>query len=323
MGGGGGRIRLVHEIAAGQVDSGRLQNPDLPFPILQLLPDGVRHRGVCHFFRQLLFENLPQPLLLPAGIPCQKGLHRQGRQVGPARLQEVPAQPRSQPVELLLQTLDPAGGGPILLQLPGSSDRQVQLGALPAGTLQAVEDRHHGVVVPGGQGIELVVVAAGATQGQAQKDLGGGADDVVQLIESVGFGIGGFIVPGSQAEIPGGDEGLGRGVRQLVSGQLFQDKAVEGFVPVEGPDHVVPVFPGVGLGAVPLVSVAFGVANQVQPVPGPALPICRSRQQIIDGCLVGSLARVLQKSVLLRQVGGQSNQVEIEPPQQLMGFGRG
>ena len=166
-----------------------------------------------------------------------------------------------------------------------------------------------------------MVVTAGATQGQSQEDLGCGADDIVQLIESVGFRIGGFIVPGSQAEIPGGDHGLGRGVLQLVSGQLLQHKAVKGLVPVEGPDHVVPVFPDVGLGAIPLVTVAFGVADQVQPVPGPALSVGRTRQQVVDGRLIGSLAGVLQKGFLLCQVGWQSSQVEVEPPEQLMGFG--
>ena len=135
MGGRRVPIRFVKEIAAGQIDPGGFQSLDFLFPGPQLLADSIRHGGVVDLLFQLFPEGQPQALLLPAWIPGQEGLHRQGWQVGPARLQEGPPQPGSQPVELFLQVLDLAGDGPVLLQLPGSPDGQVQLLAALPGAL--------------------------------------------------------------------------------------------------------------------------------------------------------------------------------------------
>ena len=86
-------------------------------------------------------------------------------------------------------------------ELRRSSDRQVQFGAAFVRPLQAVEHRHHAVVVARGQRLELVVVAAGAAERQAEEHLRRRADHVVQLVEAVLLRVGRLVVPGAQAVI--------------------------------------------------------------------------------------------------------------------------
>ena len=77
------------------------------------------------------------------------------------------------------------------------------------GSLERLEDRDHAVIVVHGQRLELVVVAAGAAEGQAQEDLGGRVDQVVELVVAVLFRVGRLVVPGAEPVVAGGDQGLG------------------------------------------------------------------------------------------------------------------
>ena len=115
------------------------------------------------------------------------------------------------------------------------------------GCARAVQDTGHGVVVHGGHGIELVVVTAGAAQGQAHDAT---ADDVDLLVGNVEVHLGlvalGQHLRGDHEET-GGDQLPvtlpGRIVRQQVTGNLFANELVVGHVRVEGVDDVVAVSP--------------------------------------------------------------------------------
>ena len=141
----------------------------------------------------------------------------------------------------------------------------------------AGKDGDQGVVVPGQDGVELVVVAAGAGDAQSQNALGDYVKllvvDVVDHPDLVLLGDG----LGPQGQKPGGDDPAPVGLQatcpgKQISGDLFQDELVVWKVPVEDIDHVVPVTPGMGVLVVLVVAGGVRVAGHVQPVPAPSAP---------------------------------------------------
>src|SRR5262249_20320858 len=74
--------------------------------------------------------------------------------------------------------------------------------------------------------IDLVIVAAGAVHRQAEKDLAGGGDDVIQPVIACLFAIGRLVVPDAKAVVGGGDDAVIAAVRQLVAGELFANEAI-------------------------------------------------------------------------------------------------
>ena len=88
-------------------------------------------------------------------------------------------------------------------------DGQIQFRSAISRPLESVEDRHHAVVVALRQRFELVIVAAGATESEAKKDLRGGAEDVVQLVVAI-FRVGRLIVPGAEPVEARSRQRLGR-----------------------------------------------------------------------------------------------------------------
>src|SRR5439155_23402555 len=80
-----------------------------------------------------------------------------------------------------------------------------------------------------------------------------------------------------------------------------------------GIDGVIPVAPGVGLGAVALVAVGFGVANRVEPVSSPALAVLRTGKKIVHDALERSWGGIVQEPALFFRSWRQANQIEIGP----------
>ena len=103
-------------------------------------------------------------------------------------------------------------------------------------------------VVVEGDGVVLVVVAAGAPDRQTQESTRDGIDTVEAF---VGPGLGslhGAVIPDSQAEESGAGQQLVLVLAlQQVTGDLSRDEQVVGHVPVEGLDHPVAVAPGIGI----------------------------------------------------------------------------
>lgn len=134
--------------------------------------------------------------------------------------------------------------------------------------LDTIEEGHHGKVISLGDGVSFVVVALAAVEGDAEEGFSGDVDDVSDGI-GVGLGaVGGFVVALHEGHEAGGDEGVEGFVGELVAGELFEEKAVVGFVLVEGFDDVVAVAPDLGLLAVAFEAVGLGVADKVEPMRG-------------------------------------------------------
>lgn len=70
------------------------------------------------------------------------------------------------------------------------------------------------------------------------------------------------------------------------------EESIVGLVLIEGPDHVIAIATGVGLGRIALVTVGLGVANQVEPVPAPGLSIMGGGEQSNDQPLVSIRSKI-------------------------------
>ena len=156
-----------------------------------------------------------------------------------------------------------------------------------------------------------MVVAARAANGQAQEGRGSDPEHVVKLIVAVDPGIGRFIVPGAEAQKGGGDLRLGIGAFEFITRQLLGEETVERLVLPEGLDHVIPVAPGVRFRSVALVTVGFGVANDIEPVAGPTLSVRRAVEQIVDEPVVGLGRFIGQERFRFSGSRGQAGQDEV------------
>ena len=191
----------------------------------------------------------------------------------------------------------------------------------------AGKDGDQGVVVPGQDGVELVVVAAGAGDAQPQNALGDHVKllvvDVVDHPDLVLLGNG----LGSQGQKPGSDDPAPVGFQAAcpgnqVSGDLFQDELVVRKVPVEDIDDVVPVTPGMGVFVVLVVAGGVRVAGHVQPVPAPVLPVPRRVEQPPDHFVEGVGGGVVQETFDVLDGRRQAGQVESGSPQEGQLVGR-
>ena len=144
-----------------------------------------------------------------------------------------------------------------------------------------VEDRLDAVVVTNGYGVELVIVAASTIDGESQEGLPNDADQIIHLffpgdgpLRGVGLRIAGLI-PRSRNQHARSDDSL-RGHRlQHISGHLLPHEAVVGGVGVEAANDVVAKLPSMVSRSVVFEALAFRVADDVQPMPGPAFSVAR------------------------------------------------
>ena len=81
---------------------------------------------------------------------------------------------------------------------------------------------------------------------------------------------------------------------QLVSGELFDHKAVVRLVRVERPDHVIAIAPCVGALVVVGIAGSIGVTHDVEPMPAPLLTVRGTSEETVDKPLPRSGARVLK-----------------------------
>ncbi len=146
-----------------------------------------------------------------------------------------------------------------------------------------LEEGHHGIVVMCWNGIELVVVTAGAVHRQSQKGRGGRAHHIVQFIGPL---VGGeHRVAAFHRIHRSPDQESGGGVfAQSIAGYLLADEPVERSVFIEGADHIIPVRPRILAGVVLLKAVAFRKTDHIQPMPRPPLAETGRSQQMIDEC---------------------------------------
>ena len=165
-------------------------------------------------------------------------------------------------------------------------------------------------------------MAAGAIDGQSQKDLARGRDQIIELVVQREFPVGRIVVPYPQTVIACGDQTLGAAVGQFVASQLFPNEPVVGFVGVEGADDVVAVPPGVGLGLVGLVTVGLSEAHQIEPMTPPLLAVMGRLEQAIDQMLPGLRRCIVNEGLDLLGRRRQPREVVSHPPDQRPSAGR-
>ena len=139
-----------------------------------------------------------------------------------------------------------------------------------------------------------MVVATGTGDGQAQERLGHHVEPVVHPVGLVLANIDRRVdLLAQEPETRAQDRLIGTCFRiearvlQQVAREMLGDELVVGNVLVQGPDDVIAILPRVRDRRVELVAPGLGVADEVQPVPPPALAEPGRREQPIDQPLVG------------------------------------
>ena len=164
--------------------------------------------------------------------------------------------------------------------------------------------------------VELVIVAAGAAQRQAEPDRRRRLHPVDRVLdEELVDDDAAFAVLAVVAVEGGGDALLARCAGQHVAGKLLDRELVERHVRVVGVDHPVAPAPHRPL-AVGLVAVRVRVAGGVEPLHRHPLAVARRAEQPVDGLLVGVRGVVVEERGQLARGRRQPRQVQRRPPQQ-------
>ena len=191
------------------------------------------------------------------------------------------------------------------------------------------EDPRQGVVVRGGDRIELVVVAAGAPDAEREDRAGRGIDHLVRHVHVELLGV--DLVEVVRAEREESRRNLvvhsllGAPVRQQVARDLLTYELVERLVVVERADDVVAVPPCDRERKVPCPAHRVGIAHDIQPVPAPALAEPVGFEQPVHHPVVRPVTVVTEEVLKLLGRRRQAGQVQRCPPEQvfLPGIGGG
>ncbi len=204
------------------------------------------------------------------------------------------------------------------LQVPATAPRRLVLSSEPSAigglvgraavpeVVDVPEEREQPVIILLGDRVDLVVVAAGAVDRQAEERPG-------RWWRRCRRGRRNTPARGRSARRPRCRGGSNRWRSdasaspsgKLVAGELLADEAVVRLVVVERADDVVAVAPGARLGVVALVAVGLGEADEVEPVPAPLLAVARRGEQAVDEPFVGVGRRVGQERL---DLGGRRRQ---------------
>ena len=186
-----------------------------------------------------------------------------------------------------------------------------------AGTLQVAGE---GVVVPGRYGVELVVVAAGATHRQPEESFGINIDLVVHAVALVAPDVHRRVRGLTQVPKAGALRGLvpSRGrvdarVFHQVAGDVLDHKIGVRHVGVHGADDVVAVAIRLRNRIIRLVAARLGETHQVEPVLPPALAEVRRGQQPFDKIFVGVRRSTCNKRPNFLRCRRQADEVEVQP----------
>ena len=129
-----------------------------------------------------------------------------------------------------------------------------------------------------------MVMASCASDGQPKESRPDGDHDIVGVIELSSKGIIGLIVPNMESIEARCDDRfapsvllvrwtVALGLGPLVTGELFDDELVVGFVLDQRIDNVVAVSPSVGFEAIAFVAIGFSEADPIEPVSPPTFAV--------------------------------------------------
>ena len=167
-----------------------------------------------------------------------------------------------------------------------------------------------------------MIVTPGAVHRQAKEDLRSRQQDVVQVVVERLFLADRFIIPDSETVVAGCDDGVGRSRFEFVASQLLLNELRVRLVGVEAVDDVVAVPPRKRLGIIAFVAVAFGVANQVEPMSPPAFSILRRVQQPVDDLFERAVRLVIDEGFDVADRRRQASEVVVRSADQFLFFGR-
>ena len=178
--------------------------------------------------------------------------------------------------------------------------------------------RLHRIIILLAERLEFMVVTSRASERDAQEHGCGGVDGVVQGVEAALRLVRRVHHVGAQKVEGGGGDRPRIVGRQFVSGDLFADEAVVGFVAVKGVDHVIAIAPRMRAQGVMFESVAFGVAHEIQPVTGPAFAVVRRGEQTVDEPFVSLWRTILNENVDVLRRGRQADEIERHAADELL-----
>ena len=160
--------------------------------------------------------------------------------------------------------------------------------------------------------VELVIMAAGAANGEAEERAAGGTHHVVQFVGALVRGEHGV---GTFHAIPGTGHQKTRCCvgSELISSELFEDEAVVRLILVESADHIVAIMPRVRSGLVRFEAVALGEAHHIEPMPRPALAVSRACEQFVHELCVGLRIFVGHERCDLFWRWRQTDEIEVKP----------
>ena len=191
--------------------------------------------------------------------------------------------------------------------------------------LCAHEDAGQRVVVALREGVEGMIVAAGAGEREPEHRL---RHHVDLLIDEVHLELPpiALVEPfrPEREEARGNDlpRLVGRSrVLEQVAGDLGLEEVVVGHVVVEGFDDPIAVAPRMRKGQIRLLAARFGVAGDVEPVPGPTLAETRRREQPVDDPVHRRGGGVGEEVADLPGLRRQPGEVERQPAEE--GFAAG
>ena len=140
----------------------------------------------------------------------------------------------------------------------------------------AGEDAVERVVIALADGIELVIVTAGAGECEALEGFAEDVDLIFHGLHLIIERIDGLEAVFDEAQVGEAEDGfvevfggIAARVGEEIAGEMFADELVGGHVGVEGADEIITVAPDVANLGVAFAAVGFGVAHEVHPVARP------------------------------------------------------
>ena len=197
----------------------------------------------------------------------------------------------------------------------------------PFSMFDAIEDRLDAEVVFLGHRVELMGMAAGAVECQAEEGLADDADHVFHLffardgtLRGIGLGIAGP-VPGAADEHARGDDAVAGHRLNDIAGELLLHEEIVGLVVVEASDDIVAVVPGTVARMVVFKPFALGVADDIEPVPPPAFAVVRRGEEIVDEAGPGGVRGIGHEGLDLFRARRQADEIDEQPPYEDGGIG--
>lgn len=191
------------------------------------------------------------------------------------------------------------------------------------GILGLVEDREETEVFLLGDGVIFVAMALGASHGEAHPDGHGRVDAIDHGNVAKFFVVGSSFVVGQGIAVKGGgDELIGSGIGEEITGELVTGEAVEGGILIPVSDDPIAIGPD-GAGGVIGITGGVGVAGEIEPFLSPVFAEGGGGEESIDELFVGEWRGIGEEGIDFGECGRKSGQIEGESSDEARSIGFG